>query len=378
MGSLLRSFIGYDACRIVAVCDVYRPLVEEAKAFVDTTYGDSGCSGTADFREILLREDIDAVVIATPDHWHATMTVMACEAGKDVYCEKAFINTLEEAKQVVEVARRYERVVQAGSQSRSNPEFSFACKMIREGRIGEVKRVIAGSHGNPALLNVCEPEEPIPEGLNWDMWLGPAPFRPYHPEVKNNWRRWRDYGGGGIADRGAHHFDVAHWGLGFDFKEPVYIYPPDGKERKYLTYEYDDGTEMIVHYDMETRQKLSRGVRFMGTEGEITLDAISVTALYEPASLGHLYRGKKVGRKIMPDNPHGIGHYGNFLECIRTRRRPNADVEIASHSTSVCILGNIAHWLGRPLAWNPAERVFRDDESANRFLSAAKREPWRI
>ena len=378
MGSLLRSFIGYQTCRVIAVCDVYRPLVDQAKIFVDTSYGDTVCEGYTDFREILYRPDVDAVVIATPDHWHAPMTIMACEQGMDVYCEKALVNNLDEAKRVVEVARRYERVVQAGSQSRSNPEFTFACRMIREGRIGEVKKVIAGSHGNPAHLNCYLGEEQVPEGMDWDMWMGPAPYRPYHNEVKRNWRRWRDYGGGGIADRGAHHFDVAHWGLGFDFEEPVKIYPPDGRDRKFLSFEYGNGTEMIVHYDNQTGRKLSRGVRFIGTEGEITLDAISVTALYEPEHLGHRYRGEKVGRGIMPDNPHGTGHYGNFLECIRSRKRPNADVEIASHSTSVCILGNIAHWLARPLEWDPVKRHFINDEEANRFVSGNRREPWTI
>ncbi len=378
MGSLLRSFIGYNSCRIVAVCDVDRSLVDQARSFVNTTYGDKDCAGYADFREIMDRDDIDAVVIATPDHWHAPMTIMACQRGKDVYCEKALVNNLKQSREVVETARRYERVVQAGSQSRSNPEFDFATRMVRQGAIGEVRRVIAGSHGNPAVLNCYLGKEPVPEGLDWDMWMGPAPYRPYHYDVKRHWRRWRDYGGGGIADRGAHHFDVAHWGLGFDYREPVRIYPPDGRERKFLTFEYDNGLEMIVHYDPEKGERLSRGVRFIGTEGEITLDAISVTATYEPESLGRKYRGEKVGRRIMPDNPHGTGHYGNFLECIRSRRRPNADVEIASHSTLVCILGNIAHWLGRPLEWDPVKGVFPGDEEANRFISSPAREGWKI
>lgn len=378
MGSLLRSFIAYNSCRIVAVCDVDINQVEVAREFVDTTYGNRDCAGYQDFRKILQRPDIDAVVIATPDHWHATITIMACEAGKDVYCEKALVNNLEEARWVVDAARRYERVVQAGSQSRSNPEFAFACSMIRSGEIGEVKKVIAGSYGNPALMNCFLGEEPVPAGLDWDMWLGPAAWRPYNYEVKRNWRRWKDYGGGGISDRGAHHFDVAHWGLGFDYNDPVRICPPGHENREFLSFIYEDGTEMIIHYDMQTGERLSKGVRFIGTEGEITLDAISVTASYKPEKLGLKYSGEKFGRRIMPDNPHGTGHYGNFLDCIRNRQRPNADVEIASHSTSVCLLGNISHWLNRPLDWDPQERRFRNDAEANRLITGCNREPRNI
>jgi predicted dehydrogenase len=250
--------------------------------------------------------------------------------------------------------------------------------MIREGKIGEVRRVLAGSHGNPALMLCYAGEEPVPVGLDWNMWMGPAPYRPYHYDVKRHWRRWMDFGGGGIADRGAHHFDVAHWGLGFDLAEPVWIYPPDGKERPFLTYQYENGVEMLVHYDLEKRQRLSQGVTFVGSEGEIRLDAISVTSEYRPESLRLAYRGEKVGRRIIPDNPHGTGHYGNFLECVRSRRRPNADVEIASHSTSVCILGNMAHWLGRPLEWDPHKRLFTNDPEANRMISRNMREPWSL
>ena len=369
-GSLLQAFIADPGARVLAVCDVDRRYRERAKAFVDQTYGDRACAMHRDFRDLVARPDLDAVVIATPDHWHAVQTIWACRHGKDVYCEKPLSLTIREARAMVDAARRYGRVVQAGSQSRSMGRLRFACEVVRSGRIGKVLEVHVGCGGPPRPCDL--PGEPAPDYLDWDLWLGPAPWRPFHREIHPvAFRAWSDYSGGGMTDWGAHHFDLAQWGLGKDQSGPVEIIPPDGREHRRLTFKYADGATM-VHSSFD----LGEGVTFIGTEGKVWAFGVAGSAKFEPVSLGRM-RGRPEESPIN-QNAGNQSHTQNFLECVRTRRRPHADVEIGCRTAIVCHLGNIAYQLNRPLRWEPGKEVFVNDEEANRLVDRPRREPWDV
>jgi predicted dehydrogenase len=234
MGGHLRS----KDSRVVAVCDVDTNRREHAKKMVDDHYAKEaqatgkGCVAYNDFRELIGRKDIDAVVIATPDHWHALISIAAAKAGKDIYCEKPLCQSIHEARAMVNAVRKNNRIFQTGSMQRSSKEFRIACELVRNGAIGKIKNidVAIGGPGVPCNL----PAEAVEPGLDWNMWLGPAPMRPYHSELSPrgvhkhfpNWRNYREYGGGMITDWGAHHFDIAQWGMGMDDSGPVEIYPP--------------------------------------------------------------------------------------------------------------------------------------------------------
>jgi predicted dehydrogenase len=369
-GSLLQGFIADPGCRVLAVCDVDSRYRQRAKTFVDETYGDKGCAAYHDFRDLVARPDIDAVVIATPDHWHAVQTIWACRHGKDVYCEKPLSLTIREARAMVATARRYGRVVQVGSQSRSIARLRTACEIVRSGRIGQVKEVHVSCAGPPGPCNL--PAEKPPEQLDWDFWLGPAPWRPYNHGIHPvNFRYWSDYAGGGMTDWGAHHFDLAQWALGRDHTGPVEIIPPDGKEHRWLTYRYADGAR-VYHSDLN----LWKGVTFVGTEGKAWMLGLDASTRFEPASLGRM----KLRREdmIVTSSSGNQSHTQNFLDSVRMRLRPNADVEIGCRTATVCHLGNIAYQLNRPLRWDPEREEFVGDAEANRFLDRPHREPWDI
>jgi len=366
-GSLLQSFIRIESCRVLAVCDVDRRYRDRARAYVDETYGRRGCFSTADFREVLGRPGIDAVVIATPDHWHAVMTVWACRAGMDVYCEKPLSLTVREGRAMVEAARRYARVVQVGSQSRTNSRIRYGCELVRTGRIGKVREIRAtcGPPPAPCLL----PAEDTPDTLNWDLWLGPAANRPYNSRIHPMWfRAFEEYSGGGITDWGAHHFDLAQWALGMDHSGPVLLEPPSSGEPVGLRLRYANGTT-LVHSSFDVEQ----GVTFVGTEGTVNLMAISGRAAFEPAHLGAGLRDPVVQGADLLGN---AGHYEHFLECVRTRRTSAADVEIGHRTATVCHLANIAYRLRRPLRWDPVRETFVGDLEANRYLDRHRRAPW--
>ena len=368
-GSLLQTFIADRSCQVLAVCDVDRRYVQRAKNFVDQTYENQDCATFRDFRDLIVRPDLDAVVIATPDHWHAVQTIWACREGKDVFCEKPLSLTVREARAMVDAGRRYRRVVQTGSQSRSNGRVRFGCEVVRQGRIGEVREVhvTCGPPSVPCTL----PGEPVPDYLDWDLWLGPAPWRPYHSRIHPvQFRAWFDYSGGGMTDWGAHHFDIAQWGLGMDHSGPVEITPPDGQTQQRLTLKYANG--VTVHH---TGYDVNQGVTFIGSQGRVNLMAVSGRAKFEPAELGYECRDLETQSTDLLANK---GHYENFLDCVRTRREPTADVEIGCRTVTVCHLANIAHALKRPLRWDPVKEEFPGDAEANRCLRRAYREPWQI
>jgi predicted dehydrogenase len=293
------------------------------------------------------------------------MTIWACRHGKDVYCEKPLSLTIREARAMVDAARRFGRVVQTGSQSRSLGRLKYACEVARSGQIGKVLEVHA-SCGGPSIPCAL-PGEPVPRELDWDRWLGPAPWRPYHSGIHPvNFRAWYDYSGGGMTDWGAHHFDLVQWGLGRDHTGPVEIIPPDGGEHRWLTYQYADGVK-LYHSNFD----IGGGVTFVGTEGKVWMFGLGADTKFEPAHLARMPRATET-QKIDGNQDHTR----NFLECVRTRSRPNADVEIGCRSATVCHLGNLAYQLKRPLQWDPDREEFVNDPEANRFLDRAHREPW--
>ena len=276
--SHLPSFLQRADTQVLAVCDVEQGRLDESKQIVEQKYakqvgkdGYKACAVYRDFRRLLARPDIDAVVISTPDHWHAIPSIEAVKAGKDVYCEKPMTHEIAEGRAMVEAVRRYGRVYQTGSQQRSDFQgfFRRATELVRAGAVGELKAIHIGI-GGPPEDDFTLPVEPVPRTLDWDKWVGPAPWRPYSSTLCPlnfrgfpQWRHYRDFGGGGYNDMGAHHFDIAQWALGMDESGPVEIHPPDGKEIKYLTYRYSNGVPMYHGGD-------DRGsVVFHGTKGSI-------------------------------------------------------------------------------------------------------------
>lgn len=381
MGTMNRGhlghFLGQKDVQVVAVCDVDTTRREHAKTTVEKRYAEAtksgrykGCAAYKDFRDLLKRSDIDAVVIGTPDHWHAIPALEAMKAGKDVYCEKPLTLTILEAKRLVEATRKLKRVFQTGSQQRSGNEFLLACELVRNGRIGKVKtvNVNVGGPSKPCDL----PEEEMEKGLDWDLWLGPAPKRPYNSVLSPrgvhshfpNWRAYREYSGGMMTDWGAHHFDIAQWGLGMDESGPVEILPPDNpKADRGVRYRYANGVE-VVHGP-------GGGVQFIGSDGEITVNRGKLVSVPEqlikdplPEKAIRLYKSP--------------GHQRDWLNCIRSRKRPICDVEVGARSVTVCHLGNLAYWHHRKLRWDPKRWQFVEDEAANRWLDVERRAPWQL
>ena len=365
----MRGFMNFREVQMVAVCDCFRDRRDRAKAAADKRYGDKGCTAYADFRELLARDDIEAVSIATPEHWHALHIVEAARHGKDIFCEKPLTLTLGEARAAVDAVRRYGRVMQTGTQQRSDGRFRFACELVRNGRIGKLISVHVSTGGPSGPCNL--PAEAVPDGFDWEMWLGPAPWAPYNRRRCWNlfsWWNWRDYSGGQMTDRGAHDFDIAQWGLGMDESGPVEIFPPDGKQHERLTYKYANG---VLLYSGDRRGRWTTCVTFKGTEGLVAVRRGGLRT--DPPSLARATIGPGELHLYKSNN-----HPGNFLHCIRTRERTVADVEIGCRSVSVCHLGNIAYWLERPLKWDPEKERFINDAEANRMLDCPKRAPWRL
>jgi predicted dehydrogenase len=380
----LGHFLGTGDVQVLAVCDVDAKRRNNAKETVEKRYADKkksgqykGCAAYNDFRELLARKDIDAVVIATPDHWHAIPAIEACKAGMDVYCEKPLSLTIHEAKLMRDAARKCARVFQTGSQQRSDKEFRLACELVRSGRIGKLKAIYVnvGGPSRPCDLP-AEPDEP---GLDWDRWLGPAPKRPYNSVLSPrgvhshfpNWRNYREYSGGMMTDWGAHHFDIAQWALGMDESGPIEIIPPeDPKAEKGLRYIYANGV-VVYHADKDDEGKSVRGLTFAGSDGKIFVDR------------GYL---KSAPEEIIkqPLGVHDVrlykspGHQRDWIECVRSRRRPLCDVEIGARSVTVCHLGNLAYWNHRKLRWDPDHWQFVEDAEANKWLDREHRDPWKL
>jgi len=364
----LGGFINHPRVKVLAVCDVYEPHRSRAQARVG-----EGCAAYNDYRELLDRDDIDAVLIATPDHWHALTSIHACQAGKDVYCEKPLSLTIEDGRAMVEAVRRYGRVFQTGSQQRSEENFRFACELVRSGRIGKLHTVRVGIGGGPT--SGWEPDTDPPPGLDWNMWLGPAPWAPYNPlRCIYNFRWFWEYSGGKMTDWGAHHNDIAQWGMGTEGTGPIHITPAqytlpadglyDTATTFEIVYKYANGVTLITSSD-------GHGIRFEGPDGWVHVDrgfleTFPKELMQEELGPGdvHLYRSP--------------GHHEDWLNCIQTRQRPICDVEIGYKSIVVCHLGNIAIRTGRALRWDPASERFVGDDEANRWISKPYRAPWHL
>ena len=372
-GSHLDAILGRKDAQYVAICDVNKQKLQSVRDRINNHYRQrfnvaefNGCDIYGDFREMLGREDIDAVIIATPDHWHAIMSIHAAKAGKDIYCEKPLTLTIQEAGEVMKVVRRYGTVFQTGSQQRSNSfnRFRDACELVRNGRVGKVVSVDV-STGNPPID--CDLQgQPEPDYFDWDMWVGQTPWRPYHEKLSSTaWRPYREYCGGGFADMGAHHFDIAQWGLDMDHSGPVEVLYPGIKNKDKISYRYANGV-IMNHVGGNCL-----GLTFYGTDGSLYIgrDGLHST----PANLARDPLSSQAIRLY-----HSNNHHGNWLDCIRSRKRCVADVEIGARSAIACHMGNIAYQLKRSLKWDPENLRFIDDELANRLTTRSQRAPWSL
>jgi len=361
---------------IVTICDVDDSQAGKASRLVEDLQGEKA-NTEKDFRRVLEDPDIEAVVISTPDHWHAIPTILACQAGKDVYVEKPLSHTIEEGRAMIEAARRHKRVVQMGSQQRSGKHYQEAIEMVRSGKLGAI-RFARGwiTHVRPPVVakDDCE----APAGVDYDMWLGPAPERAFNPNrFHYEWRWFWDYGTGELGNWGVHHLDILVWGLNLGQPQAVYTHGGnfahrDAKETpdtQLVVYEYPD---LTLEWEHRTWSRLSfsdnrSGAVFSGTEGSliVTRDGYEVFPNEKDAK-GPRGKGSEM---------HGA-HILNFLECVKSRETPISDVEEGNKAAVLCHLGNIAYRLGRRLHWNGSERRFEGDDEANAMLTKQYRGPW--
>lgn len=386
----LTEALGIKTVQVVAVCDVDSKRVQIAQKRIDSYYAErrpgeqsKGCAGYGDFRELLARPDIDAVQISTPDHWHMIPAIEAARAGKDIFLQKPLSLTINEGRIISDTVRRYGRIFQIGSQQRSDGRFRRACELVRNGRIGKLHTIKVGFGTDPGCGP--RPEMPVPANLDYDMWLGPAPWAPYteervHPQNsltdRPGWLRISDYGAGMITGWGSHHLDIAHWGMGTEFTGPVEIegraeFPTSGlwdvHGDFHIEYLYANGVRMIAADEKVHKN----GVRFEGDKGWIFVTRGAIDA--EPKSL--LQETIGAGEtKLYVSNYHK----GNFYECVKSRAETIAPVEVAHRSCSACLLGDIAMRTGRKLRWDPAKEQFIDDAVASSMLSRTMRSPWRL
>ncbi|QJW95069.1 Gfo/Idh/MocA family protein [Frigoriglobus tundricola] len=385
----LGDFLGRSEVEVVAVCDVVKERTENAQQAVEKRYADRTKSGTykgvktfGDFRELLALKGLDAVVIATPDHWHAIPSVLAARAGKHIYCEKPLTQNLADGRWLADEVKKAKVVFQTGSQQRSEfgGHFRKAVEYVWNGRIGQLKTIRIGV-GGPA--KPCDLKgEPKPEGTDWDFWLGPAPEREYSsvlcPKGVHghfpDWRKYQEYAGGQLADMGAHHFDIAQWALGTDTSGPVEVVPPkDPKTGRGLRFVYANGVVMI--HDAFEKGKDGKELRsdcvFEGTEGIILVSRGGIRSLPDTTLKDPIGEREK---HVYPSTDHKK----NWLECVRSGKETICPAETGHRSASICHLGNIGYRLGRTLKWDPVKETFIDDAAANKELAREPRPKWKI
>ena len=381
---LMRGFLGHKDVQVVAVCDVYENQRQKAKSIVDQHYGNEDCATYSDFRGVCQRRDIDAVCIATPDHWHVLVSLEAARNGKDMYTEKALGLSVAWDKALREACHRYGTVFQWGTQQRSDRNFRFACELVRNGRIGKLRTILVGAPHDFTFPN--QPTQPMPDGLDYDMWLGPAPLAPYtyqrcRPFTKEEgysiWYHISDYCLGGIGGYyGVHHVDIAQWGHGTDHTGPVEIkgtavFPEDGLADCAISWKvkhtYADGVTMIYTDNKQNKQ----GVVFQGTEGWVYVSRKGIWA--EPKSL--------LKSVIGPDEIHlaeSRDHQRNFLDAVKTRKKTICPIDVAVRTDTICHLTDICTRLGRKLHWDPEKEDFVSDPKARRMLTRPMRSPWHL
>lgn len=348
------AFLKRGDVQYVAASDVKVGPRDQSKSKVDEKYGSKDCELYNDFRELLARDDIDAVHVATPDHWHALIVIAACQAGKDVYCQKPETFTLREGPLMVEAGRRYGRVVSGGSQRVRN-DYNKYVNPAWNGELGEIKSI--NVNVGPLSTRCNLPEEAVPDTIDWDMWLGPAPWAPYNSKRcdgnfgtnGNSWRSYSDYSGGGMTDWGAHHFGGATFIIDVRELQPEeVVFHEDSDGKKHLTFQYPNGRTI-------THNKPGKGnMDIEGTPGE------------------------KRDPKPIPNYKGTGGIYGDFIECVKTREKPFRDIELAVNSVALSHLGATAYKLQRSLKWDAEKQEFPGDAEANRYLDRARREPWQL
>lgn len=366
----------YFGSNITAICDVDKTYLAEAAAFQEKNKRPAPAM-FADFRKLLDSKDVDAVVVTVPDQWHMLMTVMACEAGKHVYCEKPLTLVIAEGPKMIAAARRNKTIVQTGSMQRSGREFITAIEMIRSGVLGTIRRVNVGLPKPNWIERAGEPvaDSRPPAELDWDNWLGPAPERPYNKNrVHYLFRFFWDYSGGQMTNFGAHHLDIAQWGLGMDDSGPVKIegkavYHPQGwyetPDTTDITYTYANG--VTLHCQQGGRY--GQGAEFVGEKGTLFVGR-GVMRASDPAMLKGIEWKEKAGESS------NLKHVRNFYDCIQSGKHPAADVAIGHRSATVCHLGNIACRIGRPIQWDPAKETIVGDAEASKMLTKDYRKPW--
>jgi predicted dehydrogenase len=393
----------YDAARIVAVCDLDSRRVADARTLVNGHYTKAtgkeynGVTTYSDYRELLANRDIDAVVISTPDHWHAIIAIHAVQAGKDVYLQKPASLTIAEGRALSDAVHHSGRIFQIGSQQRSSPQFRYAAELVRNGRIGQLKTVYIGLPGDPAGDD--EPVMPVPANLNYDMWLGSTPIVPYtenrvHPQKdygRPGWLRCEQFGAGMITGWGAHHIDSAHWGMDTEYTGPIEVwgsaeFPKKGLWDVHGPFRteavYASGVHMIISGEFPN------GIKFEGTDGwifvsrgnESVTDSDPVAKLQDSQALA-ASDPRIIKSVIGPDEIHlyeSKEHHGNWLDCIRSRQQTIAPVEVAHRACSACLIHHLAMKLKRKLVWDPAKERFTNDPEANAMLSRPQRAPYTI
>jgi len=415
-----RGFSGAKGLQVVACADVDTIKQQRFKKTIENWQKTKGlaprCDAYEQYERLLERRDIDIVEVATPDHWHALATIHACQAGKDVYVQKPLSYTIKEALTMTRVANDNKRIVQVGSQQRSSKEFQKAIELVKAGKIGHIEKVYAKVGDPPKPLDL--PEMPIPGNLNWNLWLGPlddekiiynsdlAPQITLDP-VQNEtlWGAWRWYletGNGYTADWGAHMFDIAQAAIGMDGSGPCEIIPKGYNGQEYMTFKYQTGVVMTEQPYLEDNPG-AQGIKFIGTDGWIEV-ARGYIGCSDPSLIPEEIAGNRPQPRVpgaprpqrqrRPANtqsrpaPTKAGlqfeisspHMQNFIDCVRSREKPIATVEVGCSTAITCCLGNIANELGRPVKWNPATNTFINDKeaAAHRLMHYDYRRPYKL
>jgi predicted dehydrogenase len=373
VGNQGRGNMGQHLKNVVAVCEVDQIRLGTAKEAVEKA-SKKTCAAYGDYRQLLADQNVDAVIVTTPDHWHAMITIDACAAGKDVYCEKPLTLAVAEGQAMVRAARNHGRIVQTGSQQRSDDRFRLACELVRNGRLGKIRTIKVGipkvNFSGPAVAD----SQP-PATLDYDFWLGPAPLKPYNEKhVHYLFRFFWDYSGGQLTNFGAHHLDIVQWALGTDDTGPVAIegqarYHPQGwfevPEWFDIKYQYANGPTVLCGQDYKG------GVTFEGERGTLFVDRAKIES--NPTEIAKTALVETDVRLSISKN-----HHKNWLECVRSRQRPICDVETGHRAATICHLGNIAVRTGRPIAWDPAREEIVGDSEAAKMLSRPYRSPWKL
>lgn len=395
---LLDTFLGWEELKVVAVCDVDTTRREAARKRVGEFYagnadGRSSCDSYNDFRELIARRDIDVVCIATSDHWHTIPVLAALAAGKDVFCEKPLTHTIHESIAILNAMKSGERILQTGSMQRSMKEFRIACELVLNGVIGKVERVEC-SFGPPPIP--CDlPEEPSEPGLDWDLWLGPAPMRPYNsivsprgmPKRLPQWRKYIEYGSGGVGDWGAHQLDIAQWGLGMDGSGPVAAVPPASPEAK-------QGAKLVYANGVTVEHKKGFGVDFFGSEGRVRVNRGQFVFERQGKTIASFESGgksrntscaaevAKAEKAFLKDARITLDvskdHLANFVDCLKSRNKPITSEQIGARSAICCHLLNQAYIHHQKIEWDPARLAFAGNACDPKWMTKEYRKPWSV